>query len=293
MKEAIAVDSVIATRISKTPSGCSLCGHSDESTVHVLFKCPHAQPVWRLSQFNLSTDNLPDRMVPLMTFLLNNVDHSQYSMLINIMWVIWKDICKRVFEGKRTNPQVTLASALNWMITMEKAQFTLGTSFYKRPNDSDDMHVAADFHFWIDASWSHADSQGTGMAYILFDREGILVQYQLTDGQAYSPFHAELLSLKMALLNAMDKGILNCAFYTDCLDLQRVIAGKDSPESVEWRSYYDVLEVIALWKKHSAFICTHVNRGKNELADSLAKYARIRGVCTLDFTFPPFHLSVM
>ncbi|KAJ4756264.1 RNA-directed DNA polymerase (reverse transcriptase)-related family protein [Rhynchospora pubera] len=290
IKEALPVDQVFSSRMSKTPTGCLLCGDLNETVVHVLFKCPLAQQLWRLSQFDLSTAGLPDNMVHLLSFLVKQLEDRQFPTIISIMWNWWKDRCKRVYEGKKVNPQQTLAAASYWTLTLEKASL-LHTKYLSHNCHHEQHyqeHVHSSFTCWIDASWTHSGIGGTGAAYILLDKEGQLVHYQLNLMEATSPFHAELLSLKEAFVSVLQMGISQCVFFTDCLLLQSIISGTTEPEAADWMAFNDTMGFMADWIKQPQFYCIHVGREKNQLADNLSKYARTKGICYRGFTFPFF-----
>ncbi|KAJ1695184.1 hypothetical protein LUZ63_011882 [Rhynchospora breviuscula] len=260
VREALPVDQVLSSRMSKTPTGCLLCGDFNETVVHVLFKCPLAQQIWRLSQFDLSTTGLPDNMVHLMAFLVKELDSRQFPTFISIMWNWWKDRCKRVYEGKKSNPQQTLAAANYWTFTLEKAGLfhTKYLSHEGHHKQQFEQHFHSNFTCWIDASWTHPGIGGSGVAYILLDKEGLLVHYQLNITEATSPFHAELLSLKEAFRSVLQMGISQCAFFTDCLLLQSITSGSTKAEAADWMAFNDTMDFIADWVKQPQFYCVHV-----------------------------------
>ncbi|KAJ4809828.1 Ribonuclease H-like superfamily protein [Rhynchospora pubera] len=294
VREALPVDQVISSRLSKPPQGCPLCGETNETGVHVMFKCTNAQPIWRMSQFDLTTVALPDSMELLLTYLAKEVGEENWPYMVSVLWSWWKDRCKIVYEGSRLNPTKTIAVANYWPTTLQKA--TLCNKLTRQSeqvlHQNGGLPLPA-FSCWVDASWVRAGVGGCGKAYVLYSEEGDLGQYQMLVGEASSPYHAELLSLKEAVRSVHKMGISSCVFYTDCLLLHDIISGSRSPEAADWWAYDETLELVLEWNRHKQFVCFYVNRDQNQLADELAKFARVRDISTVDFTFPTICIPQM
>ncbi|KAJ4812089.1 Ribonuclease H-like superfamily protein [Rhynchospora pubera] len=284
--EALPVDALFSTRLEKQKSGCNLCNVDSETVAHVLFKCPRAQQVWLASDFGLRTCSLPDSVQQIIVYLINHLEGQQISKLGTIMWHIWKDRCKVFFQGKKTTPQQTLAAAHNTLLSLQAAD-----SFFSITNRVEvGPPVLSRHSCWIDASWVHANSQGTGMAFILWDKDE-LVQYRLATGTASSPFHAELLGFKRAIQVLLQLDVSDCVINTDCLELKQVLNDEMNISEVEWKAFHDALQVKMLWdreKLNRNWFCAHKSRDLNILADQMAKFARIRDIDCIGFTFPAF-----
>ncbi|KAJ4751158.1 Ribonuclease H-like superfamily protein [Rhynchospora pubera] len=250
VKEALPVDDVFAKRLAKQSRGCSVCGAQQETAAHALFKCPRAQQVWLMSDFNLRTDGLPDKLHDILTFLISSLNDQQMAKLAAIMWTIWKDRCKEVFEGKKGNARQTLASAQNLLHTLQVA----ANQFTKLTHHSELPVPDTAFKCWIDASWVHEYQDGSGLACALFD-QGNLVFYKLSVTKSTSPFHAELLALKMAMQHVTSMGLTDVSFYTDCKELQQVISGATCASQVNWLAYHDAVDAVTQWDTHKKENC--------------------------------------
>ncbi|KAJ1690039.1 hypothetical protein LUZ63_014194 [Rhynchospora breviuscula] len=285
MKEALPVDAVLASRLGRHHVGCSICGHSQETTTHVLFKCPKAQQVWFSSDFGLRTDGLLDRFQELLAALVHSLDAQQISKLAAILWHVWKNRCKEVFEGRKTNVQQTLAAAHSLLHTLHAANLT----FIKQPQLQEAPQPTTKYSCWLDASWVHTGQHGSGMAYALFD-SGTLVQYRMKHAVSSFPFHAELLTFKMAITELLGMRVNDCCFFTDCIELHKVINGTTSLSIVDWQAYYDATDTVLLWNGNikQNWYCAHVGRENNCLANHLTKLARTRNINYVGFTFPAF-----
>ncbi|KAJ4818146.1 RNA-directed DNA polymerase (reverse transcriptase)-related family protein [Rhynchospora pubera] len=286
VRNALPVDHILSSRINKTAQGCALCGYRREDVVHTLFKCPRAQQVWLCSEFGLRTDALPEDAHQLLSTLLPVLSDKQTSSFISLCWQLWKGRCKEVYEGKKFTPNQIIHVARNLTFTLCSAQYTEGTrNHIQRPQTQDTQFVC-----YSDGSWIHEREGGAGWAYIIFTREETLIQYQLAVGCASSPFHAELKGLTFAVQSAADIGLSNCCFFTDCLELCRVINGDASVATVEWRTYHEMLRLMDLMRANPGYCCNHVGRDTNHLADNLAKLARVKRINCTDFTFPVLYL---
>ncbi|KAJ4781348.1 Ribonuclease H-like superfamily protein [Rhynchospora pubera] len=286
VKEALPVDALFSTRLARRPHGCSICGAIQENAAHVIFKCPKAQQVWFSSDFGLRTDSLPDSVQDIIAYLLNRLDEQQLGRMIAIMWQIWKDRCKECFEGKKYWPPNTLAAANAILFNIQAAEMHFSTP----QKVVQELPPKTSSLCWVDASWLHSGTNGTGMAMLLFQSDKLL-QYWIATGTATSPFHAELLAFEKAIQISIDLNVIDCTFKTYCLELKRVMNDETNVSQVEWQVYHEAVNVKLLWdggKKGRNWNCTHVGREANVLADKMAKYARSTGIEYVGYSFPAF-----
>ncbi|KAJ1688968.1 hypothetical protein LUZ63_013123 [Rhynchospora breviuscula] len=278
--EALPVDGILSRKLGKPPQGCGLCGSPDESVVHSLFKCPRAMQMWLTSMFGLRTDILPDSAMELTSLLLSSLVPAQIAHFISTTWQFWKCRCKEVFEGKKFSPHQVWKNAQGWtdlFVLVSGASLQYQGVFSSLPTN-------VQYMCYTDGSWLHGGIGGAGMAYVLYSKDGTLIQYRMEVGQACSPFHTEFLALKLAVNAASAMGFSDVCFYTDCLNLCNVINGISSVDSVDWQVYVEVMSLVTGFKANLGFYCSHISREFNQLADDLARFARIRGVQALDFT---------
>ncbi|KAJ3699695.1 hypothetical protein LUZ61_003400 [Rhynchospora tenuis] len=286
MHEALPVDATLSSRLRRQSQGCSICGADQENATHVLFKCPKAQQVWLLTALALRTDNLPDDVQEVLSFLLNYLDEAQVGNMMATLWQIWKDRCKQVFEGKIIRPQQTIATAQYITFNLKAA----AKCFSRISQPTNDQPARTRYTCWTDASWLHPDFQGAGTAFVMFDDEK-LAGYWLAPTRADSPFHAELQAFRRAILKLHSMKIEDCTFITDCLLLKLVLCGETNVSEVDWQAYHDAMDTVLIWDSYRRDLnwhCTHMGREHNSLADHFAKHARISDLECEGYTFPAF-----
>ncbi|KAJ4799844.1 Ribonuclease H-like superfamily protein [Rhynchospora pubera] len=278
---------VLSHRLGKPPQGCGMCGSLEEDVVHSLFKCPKAMQVWMASCFGLRTDLLPNNTMEIIAQTMMLLDPTQVATFFSVTWHLWKFRCKEVFEGTKLHHQQVLGTAYRWsqLLSVTVPRPSCGVNISGHSNEQ--------YHCFLDGSWVHERDGGAGIAYILFSGNSTLTQYQTDCVQANSPFHAEFLALRMAVLEVAAMGIKEAYFLSDCLQLCNVINDLTGIDAVEWQVYRDVLDLIARLRGELGFKCIHVSREDNQLADGLAKYARINRVKALDFTFPSYRIPTV
>lgn len=75
----------------------------------------------------------------------------------------------------------------------------------------------------------------------------------------------EALALLMVMQGATDRGITECCFYLDSLQLVQLLVGPQVPISVVWRAHRKVLLVWDILGNCQGFNCVFTNRKENVL----------------------------
>ncbi|KAJ4753113.1 hypothetical protein LUZ62_087518 [Rhynchospora pubera] len=212
----------------------------------------------------------------------------KYFILFRTIGSVWMRCgVWECFQGKSIGPINTLAAA-NYTLFNQLAAVK---HFSRNKPLEDDPPPVTQYSCWIDASWLHPDCQGAGFALLIFEAE-VLIQYDLSTGTATSPFHAELISFKKAMQVLLDLNIHSCKVLTDCLELKNVINGDTNVSEVEWQTYQDAVDAKLMWDSFRigrGWLCSHVARELNTLADEMAKFARVKNIDCTGFTFPVFN----
>ena len=112
-----------------------------------------------------------------------------------------------------------------------------------------------------------------GAGYIIFG-DTTLVRYEICQSHAFSAFDMEALALPMAMKGAMDRGITECCFYSDYLQLVQLLVGPQVPISVVWHARRKVLLVWGILTSCQGFNFVFTNREENVLAHNLVNLGR-------------------
>jgi len=104
LKGAVAVEDRLRTRGILIADGCSMCSEENETINHILFQCPLARQVWALSLLQFADQGFGTSIFTNLNHLLNNIQNSDLSSIMRsvspwIIWVLWKNRNKVLFEG--------------------------------------------------------------------------------------------------------------------------------------------------------------------------------------------------
>jgi len=111
---AVPVAENLISRGMKIDERCWNCGNDMESANHVLFTCPLARLIWALSDFpsprgGFSDDSIFVNIHYLLRMSLNIRILSQIRRSFPwILWMLWKNRNKLIFEGKEFDAMGTI-----------------------------------------------------------------------------------------------------------------------------------------------------------------------------------------
>ncbi|KAJ4751955.1 RNA-directed DNA polymerase (reverse transcriptase)-related family protein [Rhynchospora pubera] len=274
INSALPLEHLFATRFGKQPQGCHFCGNDKEDVVHALFKCDQARQVWLNSGLGIRSDMLPDDVKEILTLLTDQFDDHQMSLFAAVIWNLWKQRCKLVFEGKSFSVQVVnRAAGASVRLLTHAAMLYSPTVVVPVIQDE---HPETDYCCYLDGSWLAQEFGASAGAYVIMDKEGMLVQYGCFPLRSNSPIHSEILALKAAVMAVNSHSLISCTFFTDCAQLSSIMQGVTSIELVDWHCFHDLLDLKSAFN-FQGFKCKHVGRELNGLADEMAKYARVWG----------------
>ncbi|KAL0725907.1 hypothetical protein Bca4012_040506 [Brassica carinata] len=117
LKKALSVGERLTERHINVDNRCKRCG-IPESITHLLFHCHYAQQVWNLAP--LASDFDPRGAIDLgdvwnalsLKRCLPPTGLVSGHLTPWILWAIWKDRNKLIFEGRTGSPEATLTSAI-------------------------------------------------------------------------------------------------------------------------------------------------------------------------------------
>lgn len=119
---------------------------------------------------------------------------------------------------------------------------------------------------------------GTGLGFILFEGDSVIVKGQSKCRHSNSPLHAEIECLVWAMEELSGRGFKHASFESDCQQLVQIILSSKS-----WPALKPELDDIeTLRSSFSFFSLCFISRSLNTHADSLAKESRSRDLNFVD-----------
>lgn len=96
--------------------------------------------------------------------------------------------------------------------------------------------------------------------------------------------------LKESIVLARNHRIISCSFFSDCLNLVMICSSFQPPIDADWHAFDEILEIWRMLQENKSYVCIHVQRSQNDLADDLTKNGRTNGWDLLGHTFPCFKI---
>jgi hypothetical protein len=261
-----------------TSDSCVFCGR-EETIVHSLLVCQHAQEVWRLikSSFRIQL-NMRDILSTkswLFDFLSDSTD-LETTVLAVTFWHIWESRNEVRNNHAQPNPYRTAAKSIAYVDLIvqhcfkpepDKRRETLAPRKWSPP-PPDRVLVNVDAALF-------EDIQRMASGVVIRDHLGhcLLAASEPLLGFT-SPEVAEALALRRAVALACDRGFDKVTFASDCLSLiQRVNSSAQDRSQVG----SVVADIKFQAKTISSVIFIHVHRSINDAAHVLARTCNVAG----------------
>lgn len=258
---------------------CSQCKSEQESINHVLFKCPFAITIWRLSNSPaLQNSHFSDDVEDNVQCVLNLSQHSGISDLHKLLpmwllWRIWKARNNFVFNKIRESPSKIVLKAKaetnNWL-HIKSTRNNKASQASNRP--------AKDNKWWppekhlvkcnFDTSFQIQNLQATG-GWIIRDQMGTPTHWGSSNlNHAATPLEAETKALLVAVQQVWIRGYKSVCFEGDCEVLIKVIKGESKNQAID-----NLVTDIRLWASNFDSVCfCFTRRDCNRAAHCLAAY---------------------
>ncbi|XP_009139680.2 uncharacterized protein LOC103863679 [Brassica rapa] len=207
---ALAVADRFRTRGLQIDPICKVCQSAPETICHVLFNCPTAQEVWRLSGFPLPPTGVsPNSVLLNLQYLLQcstkqSIPQHLRLLFPWVLWHIWKGRNELIFANTRLGAATVMDKARNDYNAWAEVNI-LNSS-----QESDDMAAGNAIMKWekpslsfvkcnIDTSWVSA-TENTGASWLLRNSSGEPLLHSRRSFSAISTkLEAELLSFSWAI----------------------------------------------------------------------------------------------
>ena len=179
---ALAVADRLRTRGLQIDPICKVCQSAPETICHVLFNCPTAQEVWRLSDFPLPPMGFsPNSVLLKLQYLLQCSTKQSIPQHLRLLfpWVLW-----HIWKGR--NELIFANTRLGAATVMDKAQNDYNAwaevNILNSSQESDDMAAGTALVKWekpslsfvkcnIDTSWV-SENENTGASWLLRNSSG-------------------------------------------------------------------------------------------------------------------------
>lgn len=252
---------------------CKRCGCT-ESITHLLFQCRFAQRVWQIaplmSDLDLSgiidLNSSWDMICKLKC--LPPAGLTSGTLVPWVLWLLWKERNKYVFEGHSASPEDTLTYAIKlareWNTEVKKETITRP----KQPPSP--LQIPPDaLVMRSDAAWSSVTNDA-GLGWVILSNSGNR-SFQLPRKHVATPLAAEGLALREAVRTCANMELTKVSFESDSVQLIKAVKNEATVTEL-----YSVVADINSYVSTFEFVSfSWIPRERNVLADALAKDALI------------------
>lgn len=219
LRGAIAVEDRLRTRGIQIEDGCLMCQEANESINHILFQCPLARQVWALSLLQSPGNGFGNSIFTNMDHVIQTMQNQERLQHLRnvspwIMWFIWKNMNKLLFEGNGSLVQNIVEKAYEecnqWNVAQSNGVSSLESvqTVSKKWLPPKTSEVKCNIGF----AWSR-QKQMAGVAWVVRDSYGtVLLHSRRSYSQVLSLLDAKLKSWDWALNSMIHHKMDNVLF---------------------------------------------------------------------------------
>ncbi|GLT61404.1 hypothetical protein SLA2020_341140 [Shorea laevis] len=266
---------------------CPICHSSDETLMHLLFFCPHVEPIWFGSALGLNPRQLgANCFVEWWKYIKSYAKQMNCpSLVVNgtiICWHVWKARNEKCFEHAEISPQQVLArisctiqecSSLNSMDLLASPSKTCTVNKKHHPSWSRPPQGTLKVN--VDASFS-PNLGSAALAMVGRDSNGELCFGKTWFCMALSPLMAEAAALLKAVRYVIDIGIHEVIFESDNQVLISCL--QQDHKSCPWEAKSIIMSIKHSSYCHPGFSFNFIPREGNRVADWIAR-SSLHGQC--------------
>ncbi|XP_062014386.1 uncharacterized protein LOC133730896 [Rosa rugosa] len=205
-------------------TGCVLCSHDPEDSLHLFINCPYASDIWSKAGLQWSVNGAAS-MHECLLATLPRLNKEEVNKTLMLRWGIWKNRNSQVWEQKSKHASETFLITLGWYEDVKRSNASpvvrcrQGVKLVK-PR-------AGQFKMNCDGAYIPSTRRG-GVGCVSRNSEGeFLAGASRPHALLTSPFHAELLALKEGLRLAMTLQYTEITFESDCALLVQAFQQED------------------------------------------------------------------
>ncbi|XP_031104361.1 uncharacterized protein LOC116007834 [Ipomoea triloba] len=266
---------LIIKRVEVDPT-CPMCGLEHESLMHTFIWCDFSKMVWHES-FIPTSSLLGDSFDMWLTNVMTTLTADQLLTAVAVLYFIWRARNKAVWDHcmptARTTWRMALSAVHSWRLvhTQQLHAPTAGAqqdgvTAATAPHFADDQHTC-----FFNAGYLQSSRKATVGA-VLYSLGGIFAAaFNGPLQDCFSPLMAESMACKEVLSWIKDRGVSTVALYTDCVNLQHLLASDH--RSLYSYVAYSVNASKAIMSTFTTCSVRMVSRSANLAAHSFASLA--------------------
>ena len=245
------------------PGWCCLCKNAVESTTHLFLQCRFVAEVWKECSKMSSIQyrwNGVEMEQAWKLWVSNPANKGVIPLPLIVMWGIWLARNSSIFKDKEVSSESVAVKSINIL-----AAYPQKSSIPKTKNLSIvEIDKSRPWGFFDGASQNNLC--GGGALLFLSEDHFFKIAIGLGDG---TNNYAEILSLKMLLVFAIEHSVKDLSIYGDSMNVINWTKGTQRCLNLNLENLMD--EVLMLLSYFESFSCHHIYRSQNQEADKKSK----------------------
>jgi len=251
------------------PGWCCLCKNAEESIIHLFLQCRFIAEVWKECSKIIGTfcrwEGL-DLEQAWKSWVSNPAYNDLTSLPLIVIWGTWLARNSVIFKDKEVSPEISAVKSISIL-----AAFPQRTSLPKIKNLSVvEIDKSRPWGFFDGASQSNLCGGGA----LLFLSEDHFFKIAIGLGEGTNNY-AEILSLKMLLVFAIEHGVKNISIYGDSMNIINWTKGTQRCINLNLENLLE--DILMLKSSFEYFTCHHIYRSQNQEADQESKKGLLLG----------------
>uniref|UniRef100_A0A803QLX3 Reverse transcriptase domain-containing protein n=1 Tax=Cannabis sativa TaxID=3483 RepID=A0A803QLX3_CANSA len=261
---------------------CSFCHSSEETTLHLFFKCQVVRSIWFRSGWGLRSDRLNWNSLKDCGDWWCSLTEDNLIVFAACVWdSLWKWRNEVIHKERTCNVEEIYGDCMRRYSEFQSTHFSSSVDVMvdlggEKPHQSVNL---VGCRFRVDAS---VVEEAAGFAAVSISEVHLSVEeaglpllntsFAVSNGLVFSVLEGELHGIKLALLMAKDSGIDSVIIETDSKAAVNAFESGHMPFC--WDVYPLFCDCLRLCKNFGSCVVSFIPRELNLLADKLAKWAR-------------------
>jgi len=273
------------------PGWCCLCKNAEETITHLFLQCKFVAAVWeecsKLSSFHYRWEGL-DMEQAWKLWVSNPANRDVIPLPLLVIWGIWYARNSFIFKDKEVSPEISAVKSISIL-----AAFPQKSNAPKTKNLSIvEIDKSRPWGFFDGASQNNLCGGGA----LLYLSKDHYFKMAIGLGEGTNNY-AEILSLKMLLVFAIEQSVKELTIYGDSMNVINWTKGTQRCININLENLLE--DVLMLISTFEFFSCHHIYRSQNKEADQKSKeglllgkghwkITEFRGAQSMDIPHAPF-----